>query len=641
MMKLTIDQTLKKGVEAHKAGKLQEADHFYTAILKAQPKHSDANHNMGVLAVGIGKVQEALPFFKTALEANPSIAQFWLSYIDALIKLNRVADAKLVLGEAKSKSIKGDSFEQIEQRLIGLEKGIDVKVDSSKSQEPPKEQLQNLINIYTQGLFQKALAQGSELLKDFPNSINLYNIIGAANKDLGKLDKAIEAYNKALSLNPNYAEAYYNMGNALKDQLKLDEAIEAYNKALSIKPDYAQAYNNMGNILQNQGKLDEAVEAYNKAISLKPYYAQAYNNMGNILQNQGKLDEAVEAYNKAISLKPDYAEAYNNLGITLERNGQLEKALEIYEESIYRIPKNILLKMNLERLKSRLVPSWHINMMNDNHRNDAYFEAIKLAVSKNYTVLDIGTGSGLLSMMAADSGAKKIITCESSRNISNIAKKIIADNGYNEIIKVINKKSTDLIVGKDLPEKVDLVISEILSSEFVGEGVQSTILDANNRLMKSTGKMIPESGEIRIALIGESSEVLESVFINKVGKFDLTKFNSISGNKVNVKLKEKPNILSDTEIAFKINLFGCKNITEQEKIIVFTAKKSGMCYGLIQWMRINIYKKVKYENMPGETASHWGTPIYLFDEPVSLKLGEKIKIKASLFNDRVWFCEVL
>ena len=46
-------------------------------------------------------------------------------------------------------------------------------------------------------------------------------------------------------------------------------------------------------------------------------------------------------------------------------------------------------------------------------------------------------------------------------------------------------------------------------------------------------------------------------------------------------------------------------------------------------MSINIYKKIKYENMPGETASHWSTPVYLFDEPVSLKLGEKIKIKAS------------
>ncbi len=121
-MELTLDQALQKGVEAHKAGNVQEADRYYTAILKANPKHPDANHNMGVLAVGVGKVEAALPFFKTALEINPKISQFWLSYIDALIKLDRMADARAVLGQAKSSGLKGDRFDQIELQLeVGLD----------------------------------------------------------------------------------------------------------------------------------------------------------------------------------------------------------------------------------------------------------------------------------------------------------------------------------------------------------------------------------------------------------------------------------------------------------------------------------------------------------------------------------------
>ena len=117
-MQLTLKEALLKGIEAHKAGQITEADRYYTAILKVQPKHPDANHNMGVLAVGLGKVQEALPFFKTALEANPSIVQFWISNIDALIKLNRMDDAKAVFDEAKSKGVKGDGFNQIEKRIV-------------------------------------------------------------------------------------------------------------------------------------------------------------------------------------------------------------------------------------------------------------------------------------------------------------------------------------------------------------------------------------------------------------------------------------------------------------------------------------------------------------------------------------------
>ena len=54
-MELTLDQTFQQGIKAHKAGQIQEAENLYTAVLKAQPKHPDANHNLGVVAVGVGK----------------------------------------------------------------------------------------------------------------------------------------------------------------------------------------------------------------------------------------------------------------------------------------------------------------------------------------------------------------------------------------------------------------------------------------------------------------------------------------------------------------------------------------------------------------------------------------------------------
>ena len=273
MKKLTTNQALQRGVKAHKAGQIQEADRLYKTILNAQPKHPDANHNLGVLAVDIGKVQEALKFFKTALEANPAAAQFWLSYIDALIKLDKFADAKAVLDQAKSKGAKGDSFNMLEQRL-----------NEAKVQGPPQDQLQTLIDLYSQGQLRQALKQATALVQQFPMSVVLYNIQGAVLQELGQLDLSIDAYNKALAIEPNYADAYYNMGMALQRQGKLEKAIKAYNKTLAIKPDYADAYNNVGVILQDQGKREEAVEAYIRALSINPDYAEAYNNIGNSLK---------------------------------------------------------------------------------------------------------------------------------------------------------------------------------------------------------------------------------------------------------------------------------------------------------------------------------------------------------------------
>ena len=344
-MELTLDQALQKGIEAHKAGQVQEADRLYTAILKAQPKHPDANHNMGVLAVGVGKVQEALPFFKTALEANPNTAQFWLSYIDAFIKLDRLIDAKAMFDQAKSNGAKGDGFDKLEEQLKGLY-GMPVG-KSSEVEDPPQDQLQALINLYSQGQLQQALKQAEHLVHQFPKSSFLFNIQGAVLQGLGRLDLSLEAYNKALSIKPDYADAYNNMGNAHKDQGKLDEAIEAYNKALTIKPDYAEAYRNLGNVLKEQGNLEEALEAFKKAIAIKPDYPKAYNNMGIALQEQGKREEAIEAYKKALTIKPDYADAYNNMGIALQEQGKLEESIEAYNKALAIKPNNAEARSNL------------------------------------------------------------------------------------------------------------------------------------------------------------------------------------------------------------------------------------------------------------------------------------------------------
>ena len=167
-MELTLVQELQKGIEAHKAGKAQEADRYYTAILKANPKHPDANHIMGVLAVGVGKVEEALPFFKTALEANPNTAQYWLSHIDALIKLNRMDDAKDVFDQSKSNGLHGEGFDQLGQRL-GVPESSNIRViGQSDIQDPPQNQIQALIDLYSKGQYQEALSQASKLLKMFP-----------------------------------------------------------------------------------------------------------------------------------------------------------------------------------------------------------------------------------------------------------------------------------------------------------------------------------------------------------------------------------------------------------------------------------------------------------------------------------------
>ena len=240
------------------------------------------------------------------------------------------------------------------------------------NEDPPQEEVSTLKKLYHQGQLSNVVEKAKPLSIKYPNSLFVWNILGASQKGLGKsydalkafkkvislspnnpdgfsnlgvtlqeqgkLDEAIEAFNKALSLKPDYAEVYYNMGIALQDHGNLQEAIDAYKKTLSIKPDYAQAHNNIGNVLLEQRKFKESIEAYKKALTLNPNYAQAQLNMGNAQKGQRNFQEAIEAYNNAIIIKPDCAEAYFNIGIVLQEQEKLEKASEAYKNALSHKP---------------------------------------------------------------------------------------------------------------------------------------------------------------------------------------------------------------------------------------------------------------------------------------------------------------
>ena len=185
-MELTIEQALQQGIAAHKEGKLEEAEHLYRAILQAHPAHADANHNLGVLAVGVGKVEEALPFFKAALEKDHKQGQYWLSYIDALIKLGQLDNARSVLERGRSIGLNGDQVDQLEKQA-----GKDPNI-------PAEMTVDHLLNIYRHGRLDEALKLGATLGEQSPDDPNIPNIIGAVYSDLGKYEDAITQYNNCL-----------------------------------------------------------------------------------------------------------------------------------------------------------------------------------------------------------------------------------------------------------------------------------------------------------------------------------------------------------------------------------------------------------------------------------------------------------
>ena len=362
-MELTIEHALQKGIAAHKEGKFQEAERLYQAILQSQPLNPDANHNLGLIAVSTNKVDAALPLFKNALEANPKIEQFWLSYIDALIKEKQFENAEQAIQQGKQQGVAGEKLNALEAQLASIK-----KPGSVISTSPSQAQLSSLLEYYQTGQYGDAESSALSLTQEFPKhqfgwkvlgavfrqtgrvseslvasqkSVQLmpqdaeaHNNLGATLQELGRFDEAEASHTQAIALKPDFAEAHSNVGNALQELGRLDEAKVSYTQAIAFKPDYAQAHSNLGDTLKELGRLEEAESSYIQAIALKPDYAEAHSNLGNTLKELGRLEEAESSYTQAIALKPGYAEAHSNLGNTLKELGRLEEAESSYKQAI-------------------------------------------------------------------------------------------------------------------------------------------------------------------------------------------------------------------------------------------------------------------------------------------------------------------
>src|SRR5918992_147165 len=100
---------------------------------------------------------------------------------------------------------------------------------------------------------------------------------------------------------------------------------------------------------------------------------------------------------------------------------QYDDARHCFESALYLSPEHRGARLGLNRVHRKLIPRWHFEMLNDEERNSAFERVLSKAITPSTTVLDIGSGSGLLAMMAARAGAKETISCEMISPIAELA----------------------------------------------------------------------------------------------------------------------------------------------------------------------------------------------------------------------------
>ncbi|MGZ4611706.1 MAG: 50S ribosomal protein L11 methyltransferase, partial [Kineosporiaceae bacterium] len=150
----------------------------------------------------------------------------------------------------------------------------------------------------------------------------------------------------------------------------------------------------------------------------------------------------------------------------------------------------------------------HRTMICDQVRTGAFRRAIESVVRPGDIVLDIGAGSGILSMFAARAGAARVYAVERT-TVAVLARDLAAANGFEEIVQVIHGDVMDV----ELPERVDVIVSEWLGGFGIDEGMLVPVIAARDRWLKPGGVMIPGSVTAWASLVhdrylGETVEFL-------------------------------------------------------------------------------------------------------------------------------------
>jgi type II protein arginine methyltransferase len=274
---------------------------------------------------------------------------------------------------------------------------------------------------------------------------------------------------------------------------------------------------------------------------------------------------------------------------------------------------------------------WHARMLNDALRNRCYSQALERAVRPGMQVLEIGTGAGLLAMIAARAGAR-VYTCEADPVVAAAARRIAARNGFGDRITVIPKPSRDLRIGEDLPGPSDLLISELFDDTLFGENVVAILKDSR-RLLKPGAPVLPRSAQLRCALVEQPLGALQRPLGSVLG-FDLAPFNLLTPAR-SLRVRAKAAILRSEPVAALAMDFESSPFGPTRETVVLRSL-GGRVDAFAQWIRIDFGGGILLENNPfGDSPSHWAATLHPFPRSIETEAGEPVEMEARIAGGRL------
>jgi protein arginine N-methyltransferase 1 len=265
----------------------------------------------------------------------------------------------------------------------------------------------------------------------------------------------------------------------------------------------------------------------------------------------------------------------------------------------------------------------HGHMIADSVRREAYTNALRQVIRPGCVVLDIGTGTGFFALVACRLGASRVYAVEPSE-IIQVARELAVHNGFADRITFFQDVSTRVV----LPERVDVVVSDLRGIlPLFGEHLPA-LADARRRLLAEGGVVIPRRDRMWASVV-EAEELyssLTAVWERRPEGIDLLPVRRIVISSYYKGYFTAGHLLVEPGHWITLN-YDTENETNFAGELTWTASRPGTAHGLVVWFDTDLVEGVSFSNAPSAPRALYGQCFFPLPAPVPIEIGDTIAIR--------------
>lgn len=274
-------------------------------------------------------------------------------------------------------------------------------------------------------------------------------------------------------------------------------------------------------------------------------------------------------------------------------------------------------------------------MISDTIRMEAYVGALERTIKPGNVVLDIGTGTGMMALVACRLGAARVIALEPD-DVIEVARQTAQANGYDDRIEFIQVRSTEL----QLSKRADVIVSDLRGVLPLYSGHIGAIIDARDRLLAEGGSMIPRRDTLWVAAVEAPDAYRRNVDCwsrHDLG-FDLTSVRQLAANTWSRERVEQSAMLTD-RLQVAVLDYATINSPDLDASCELSVRRKGTAHGLCVWFDTELTEGEGFSNAPDRPEAIYGNAFLPFEQPVALQEGDSVHVhlRAVLAGgDYVW-----